>query len=192
MKSVLIVTQTEQSATLMAEQLNAFAVSNITAAYSVAEARKAIFEHDFDLVIINSPLTDETGEAFARQIVRKEISQVMLLVRSEIFEMVSSVCEKDGVLTVAKPINRDMFRQALSLVRSTSSKLMKIRTENENLKQKIETIRLVDRAKGILMSSCGMTEQEAHRYIEKKAMDSRTSRQVIAERLIKDYEDPAD
>lgn len=163
MKSALIVTHTEKSASFLTEQLNAYAVSNITVAHSAAEARKCILDRDFDLVIINSPLFDETGESLAKQIAFRGLSQVILVVKSEIYEMVSSACEGYGVFTVAKPLSREMFRQALSLVRSSHSKLLKISTENENLKQKIETIKLVDRAKGILMSYCGMTEQEAQR-----------------------------
>lgn len=192
MKSALIVTHSEKSAAFIAEQLCAYAVTDIVVAHSAADARKSIIEQDFDLVIINSPLSDETGESLARRIALKEISQVILVVKSEIYEMVSSVCENDGVLTVAKPLSREVFRQALSLVRATRTKLLKMQTENGNLKQKIETIRLVDRAKNILMASCGMSEQEAHRYIEKKAMDTRTSRLIVAERMIKDYENPAE
>ncbi len=191
MKSALIVTNNEKSAAFIAEQLSAFSITDITVAATGAQARKMVIEQDFDLVIINSPLSDETGESLARRIALKELSQVILIVKSEIFEMVSSVCENDGVLTVAKPLSREMFRQALYLVKASRVKLLKMQSENESLKQKIETIKLVDRAKRILMSTCKMSEQEAHRYIEKKAMDTRMSRRVIAERMIRDYEDPA-
>ena len=192
MKSALIINNTEKSAAFIAEQLLSCSVTNITVASSCAEARRILLERNFDLVIIDSPLSDETGEVLARRIALKEISQVILIVKNEIYEMVSAICENDGILTVAKPLNREIFRQALNLIKSTRAKLAKVQTENENLKQKIETIRLVDRAKSILMASCGMSEQEAHRYIEKKAMDTRTSRRTVAERMIKDYEDPAE
>ncbi|MCL2062290.1 MAG: ANTAR domain-containing protein [Firmicutes bacterium] len=192
MKSALIVTHTEKSAAFVAEQLFACAVTEHTVASSGGEARRILLEKDFDLVFINSPLNDETGEALARRIALKEISQVILAVKTELYEMVSAVCENDGVLTVAKPLSREMFRQALSLARASKARLLKIQTENESLKEKIETIKIVDRAKSILIASCGMTEQEAHRYIEKKAMDTRTSRRLVAERMIKDYEEPSE
>ncbi len=173
MKSALIVTDTQKSAAFIAEFLSAHFFTDISFARSGGEARRTLLERDFDLVVINAPLRDETGENLARRTALKEIGQVILLVKSEVYEMVAPSCENDGVLTVAKPLSRDAFRQALSLARSAGARLAKARTENESLKQKIETIRLVDRAKHILIASCGMSEQEAHRYIEKRAMDLR-------------------
>lgn len=63
-----------------------------------------------------------------------------------------------------------------------------MRRENSQLKQKIEDIRIVDRAKCILISYLNMSEQEAHRYIEKQAMDLRTTRRAVAESLLRTYE----
>jgi len=188
MESALIITYTEKSASFFAELLSAYFVSDIVHARSAGEARRILLDRDFDFVIINAPMPDETGENLARQIAVKELSQVILVVMSEIFEMVSSVCEKDGVLTVSKPMNREIFRQALSLAKSMRSKLLKAQTENESLKQKIDNIRIVDRAKSILISSRGMNEHEAHRFIEKKAMDTRSSKRAISEKIIHDYE----
>ncbi|MGI6213505.1 MAG: ANTAR domain-containing response regulator [Christensenellales bacterium] len=188
MKSALIVTNTEKTAAFIAEQLSVYSLTDFAVARTCGEARRALLERDFDLIIINAPLADETGEGFARQISVKGISQVILIVKSEIYDMVAAVCENDGVLTVAKPLSREMFRQALSLVKSTGIRLQNIRAENEGLREKIETIRLVDRAKSILIAARGMSEQEAHRYIEKKAMDTRSKRKAVAERIIKDYE----
>jgi response regulator NasT len=63
-----------------------------------------------------------------------------------------------------------------------------MQTENEHLRQKIEDIRIVDRAKWILVSYMQMNEKEAHRYIEKQAMDLRTTKREVAEGLLKTYE----
>ena len=63
-----------------------------------------------------------------------------------------------------------------------------MRAENSKLKQKIEDIRIIDRAKCILISYLGMSEQEAHRYIEKKAMDMRITKRAVAEGILKIYE----
>ena len=52
------------------------------------------------------------------------------------------------------------------------------------LKKRIEDIRVVDRAKCILISSMNMSEKEAHRYIEKRAMDMRISRRAVAEEIL--------
>ena len=188
MESALIITYTEKSAVSIAELLRAYSEFNIVHAHSAGKARRILLERDFDFVIINAPMPDETGENLARQIAIKELSQVILIVNSEIYEMVSAVCESDGILTISKPMDKEIFRQALSLAKSMHARLLKMQTENESIKQKIENIRIVDRAKSILISSCGMSEQEAHRYIEKKAMDTRTAKRAVSERIIHNYE----
>jgi len=101
---------------------------------------------------------------------------------------VSAACEDDGVLVVAKPVNRTVFWSALKLAQASGARIARMKDENSKLKQKIEDIRIVDRAKCILISYLNMSEQESHRYIEKQAMDMRLSKRTIAEGILKTYE----
>ena len=188
MESALIVSCTGKSAALFTEMLNEASVNHITVLKSAGEARRILLEQDFDLVIVNAPLQDESGEGFARDIVSKSASQVILVVKSEYFDAVTAVCGDDGVLTIAKPVHRAVFWSALSLAKSARSRIRRIQAENVQLKRKIEDIRLVDRAKWILISYMRMSEEEAHRYMEKQAMDTRTTKRAIAEGILKTYE----
>jgi len=186
MENALIVSSTQKSAAIFAEILKAASISQITVMQSCGEASRLLIEQDFDLVIVNAPLKDETGESFARNVATK--TQVILIVKSEIFDAVSAVCEADGVLTIAKPLNKSVFWSALTLVKSAHSKIKRVQSENAKLKQKIEDIRIIDRAKCILISYMNMHEKEAHRYIEKQAMDLRSTKRAVAEGILKTYE----
>ena len=188
MESALIITSSEISFVFIAELLRAHSSIDIIHMRSGGEGRRLLLERDFDFVFISAPLPDESGENLARQIAISDVSQVILAVKREIYEPVSAICEKDGVLTIAKPINKEIFRQAFSLAKTMRARLSFIRSENEDLKQKINHIRIIDRAKNILISSCRMSEHEAHRHIEKRAMDSRSSKREICERIIHYYE----
>ena len=200
METALIIASSENSFVSVTELFRSFsggvashyhglaAGSAYVYAHSGSEGRRIILERDFDIVIIISPLTDESGENLARQIAVSGVCQVILAVNSELYGEVSAVCEKDGVLTIAKPIDQDIFRQVLSLAKTMQVKLGKIQSENDSLKQKIDNIRIIDRAKNILISSCRMSEHEAHRHIEKVAMDTRSSKRSVSERIIHDYE----
>ena len=188
MESALIVSRTEKSTDFLTEMLTAVACSQIIALTSCGEARRMLLTRDFDLVIINAPLGDESGESLARHIASKGISQTILIVKSEHFDEVSSVCEDDGVLTIAKPVNTAVFWSALKLAKAAQTRLARMQTENNKLKQKIEDIRIIDRAKCILISNLSMSEQEAHRYVEKQAMDMRLTKREIAEGILKTYE----
>ena len=63
-----------------------------------------------------------------------------------------------------------------------------LKFQNQKLQDKLEEIRLIDRAKCVLIQYLNMTEQQAHRYIEKQSMDLRQSRVVTAESILKTYE----
>ncbi len=188
MENVMIVSSSDKGVLYISEMLNSALVCIITAVRSGSEARRMLLERDFDLVIINAPLRDETGESLALHVASKEFTQVILLVKREFFEVMSAVCENEGILTVSKPVNKYIFMSALSLARSAYNKLRKVHHENDQLRKKIEDIRIVDRAKCILISLFNMSEKEAHRYIEKQAMDMRITKRAVAERIIKTYE----
>ena len=188
MYSALIVSGAEKDASLFAGILNAASVNKINTLNSAGEARRLLFEQDFDLVIVNPPLPDEPGEELCRYIASKDVSQVIFVVKNENFDAVSAVCGEDGVLVISKPVNKDIFWSALSLAKSMGNRMKRMQAENERLKQKIEDIRIVSRAKLILVSGMNLSEQEAHRYIEKQAMDLRSTRRAVADRILKKFE----
>ena len=187
MENALIVSSTNKSSSIFTEilRITNIKIKNVS---SAGEARRLFLEQFFDLVIVDAPLSDESGESFSRYIASKSLSQVILAVGNEHFNTVSAVCEPDGVLTISKPVNIEVFWYALSLAKSASYKIKRFQEENAKLKQKIEDIRLIDRAKCLLISYVKLSEQEAHRFIEKQAMDLRSSKRAIAEEIIKTYE----
>jgi len=188
MESALIVSDSEKDTGFLTVMLSAASYSQIICQKSVESARKLLQKQNFDLVIVNSPLADESGENFSRSVASKGVSQVILIVKNESFDSVSTACEEDGVFTITKPVDKAVFWSALSLVKSVQIKIRRMQLENEQLKQKIEDIRVIDRAKCILISYMKMSEQESHRYIEKQAMDMRSSRRIVAEGILKRYE----
>jgi response regulator NasT len=188
MESALIISTTEKSASIFSEMLNAASIKQIAFLPSCGEARRLLSEMDFDLVVVNAPLPDESGEDLSRYIASKGVSQVILAVKNEFFNAISAVCENDGVLTISKPVDKTLLWSALALAKSAQNRIKRIQAENSEIKQKIEDIRVVDRAKWILISRMSMSEKEAHRFIEKQAMDLRTTKRAIAEGILKTYE----
>jgi len=82
-----------------------------------------------------------------------------------------------------------IFWHILELAIDTQIKLQEVQKENIELKKKIENIRIIDRAKCVLISRLNLSEEEAHRAIEKQAMDMRISKRAIAEGILKTYEE---
>lgn len=186
--SALIVSSTEKSISYFADILKAVPYSNIVSMQTCGEARRLLIERDFNLCIINAPLSDELGKTLSLNIAAKGICQVVLVVKSEIYDEISHAVEDLGVITISKPINRNILWSALKLARAAQKRMEVIQNENNKLIQKIDDIRIVNRAKYILMSYLSMTEPEAHKYIEKQAMDMRVTKRNVAEGILKTYE----
>ena len=93
-----------------------------------------------------------------------------------------------GVLTLAKPTSPAMLTQALRWMHAVRERLRRMAAKNTSLEEKMADIRLVNRAKWLLITELSMTEPEAHRYIEKQAMDRCVPRRVIAQQIIQMYE----
>lgn len=188
MDSILIVSSTEKSIAFFMEMLSQNSYKKIVTVSNCGEANRILIEQDFNLCIINSPLPDEVGINFAQNIISKSICQVILVVKASDFDEVAAKVENLGVLTISKPISRGLFWSALKLCSATFNKMTLMQNENKQLLQKIEDIRIVDRAKCILIEYLKMTEAEAHKYIEKQAMDMRMTRKAVAQSILKTYE----
>ncbi len=154
---------------------------------SGAEARRLLAEDDRDVIVINSPLKDEYGDELAEEIVKDSFAGVVLLVKSAAWDGISFAMEKAGVHCLQKPLSAQAFLSGVRLAAATSCRLKGFAKKTENLKSKMEEIKLVGRAKLMLMQKLSLTEEEAHKYIEKQAMDRCVKRVLVAADVIKTY-----
>lgn len=154
---------------------------------NVAAARREILSRVFDIVIINAPLPDDFGTRFAIDASSKPGTVVLLLVRSEMYEEVNAKVTPQGVFTLAKPTPALTLQQGLKWLASARERLRKMEKKATSIEEKMEEIRLVNRAKWILIEQLKMTEADAHHHIEKQAMDRCVSRKEIALGIISTY-----
>ncbi len=187
-ESVLIVSRVERITAYVEETMSSFSVRKVSTVSSCSEARRMLGERDFDLVVINAPLQDETGERLSRDIASANRCQVILLVKSEYYDEISAAVEDYGVITVSRPISKSLFYFSVKLAKAAQSRLTKVQTENMKLTQKLEDIRMVGRAKALLTRHLSMSEEDAHKYIERQAMDNRETKREVAESILKLYE----
>ncbi|MGD9569576.1 MAG: ANTAR domain-containing response regulator [Sedimentibacter sp.] len=187
MDSVLIVSSSQKGTELLSGLVRTNGINEINAANSGSQARRLLSEAEYDLIVINTPLKDEFGDNLAITITGISTSGVILIVKNEIADEIASKVEDYGVLIVSNPIVRQVFYQAQKLALACRRRFAFIKNENIQLQNKIDEIRLVTRAKCVLIEYLNMTENQAHRYIEKQAMDLRTSRKEIAQNILKTY-----
>lgn len=152
------------------------------------EARRTVSEQDFDMLIINCPLPDENGIDLAEFTCSSSDAMCVLLVKAENSDIIADKVEDYGAMVISKPLNRELFYRAMRFTAAARKRMLGIRSENIKLQKKLEEIRLVNRAKLALMQYLGFTEQQAHRYIEKQAMDLRCTKLEVSRKVIKMYE----
>lgn len=168
---------------IRSEQFN-----KIVTSQNGAEARRYLNEMDFDLIIVDSPLPDEMGDDFSITAAEKTTAGIILIVDQQNVLEVSARVEDYGVFALPKPISPEFFYQAVKLLKASRNRVMLLENENKKLQKKIEEIRIIDRAKLVLIQVLKMTEPQAQRYIEKQSMDLRQTRVVTAENVLRTYE----
>ena len=185
--SVLIVTASERFTDSIMPLLPMTDYWPVQTASSVAEARRWLADTEFDIVLINTPLPDDFGMHLAIDICTGSGAGVLLLVKNDHYNEIYSKVVRYGVITLSKPTNRQMVAQNLRILCATRERIRQMQAKQATVEEKIKEIRLVNRAKWLLIECLNMTEAEAHRYIEKQAMDLRISRREAAESIIKTY-----
>jgi AmiR/NasT family two-component response regulator len=188
MESVLLVSSTSKGADSLTMLLKSNGYAQILPVASGAEARRMAAQGNYGLVVINAPLSDEFGRELATSLTETTSASVILIVKNEVADDISAKVENYGVLVVGKPLSRPFFYQTLKLAAASRRRMLGLQKENQKLQNKIEEIRLIDRAKCLIIENLGMSEPQAHRYIEKKAMDSRVTRREIAQEILDQYE----
>ena len=131
---------------------------NAASAASGGEARRAAAQDTWPLVVINAPLPDETGLELAMELTGTTLSAVVLLVRAELMSMVYGPATEAGVLVVGKPVIPQVLQQSVQLAAATHNRLQTLSRENEKLHRKLDEIRLVDRAKCLLIERRHLSE----------------------------------
>ena len=180
--SVLVVSSGEKFNLALKDVLTPDRFDTVQIESSVGAARRRLIDSSYDIIIVNSPLQDEFGADFALDMARDSGSGVLLCVKSEFFDEISDKVSDYGILTVAKPTTRQTLNQSLRLLCATNERLHKIRKENASFEEKIREIKLTNRAKLLLMENLSMSENEAHKYIEREAMNTRHTKAEGAEK----------
>ena len=185
--SVLVISSTERFNEQLPELLDKSIYSPIDVVKSVGAAERRLDERSYDLVLINTPLPDDFGARFAIDLSLTSNTVALMFVKSEIYIGVYDKVSDYGVFTIRKPLNSQIVLQSLDFLKAARERLRRMEKKSLSLQEKMEEIKIVNRAKLLLISCLSMAEDEAHRYIEKQAMDRCVTRREIAENIIKTY-----
>lgn len=185
--SVLLVSNSGKFNTALNEMLPPSQYQPVRTAASISEAKRCTAERSYDFVFINHPLPDDNGTRFAIDCCRGQRTVVLLFVKSELFPEIYDKVVDHGVFTLSKPTSRLALAQAFSWMASARERLRRMEKKTQSFEDRMEEIRIVNRAKCLLISERKLGEPEAHHYIEKCAMDNCISKKEAAQRIIALY-----
>ncbi|MBQ9520826.1 MAG: ANTAR domain-containing protein [Acholeplasmatales bacterium] len=184
--SVLLVSSSKNFANGI---ISALSLNNyeVTLSDTILKAKRILVEKDFDIIIVNSPVIDDFGLDFAIDEAIRDISGVLMFVKPELESEVYYKTYQYGILTLTKPTSEGILLQTLRLLCVTRMKRESMREKTKDMKERLEEIRIVNTAKMLLIEHKHISEDEAHKYIEKRAMNLRKSKVKIASEIIEDY-----
>ncbi|MFD9812281.1 ANTAR domain-containing response regulator [Streptomyces sp. NPDC059080] len=146
-------------------------------------------EHRPDLVILDVKMPILDGISAAERIAEESIAPVLMLTAFSQRELVERARDAGAMAYLVKPFSKTDVVPAIEMAVSRFTELKTLEKEVADLTQRLETRKLVDRAKSILQTQYGLTEPAAFRWIQKTSMDRRLSMQQVAEAVIEDAEE---
>ena len=152
------------------------------------EAIKLATELDPDLVVMDIKMPKLDGISAAEKIAELKIPVVLLTAFSQA-DLVSRAAEAGAMAYVTKPFKPSDLLPAIQIALSRHEELLSLENEIADLNDRLETRKLMDRAKGLLQSKMKLSEPEAFRWIQKASMDRRLSMAQVAKAVIEQLGD---
>jgi two-component system, response regulator PdtaR len=145
-----------------------------------------------DLVIMDVKMPRRDGIDAAAEIAEKRIAPVLVLTAFSQRELVERARDAGAMAYLVKPFSITDLIPAIELAVSRYGELAALETEVASLSERLETRKLVERAKGLLQQKQGMSEPEAFKWIQRAAMDRRTTMKRVAEVVLETLDTPKD
>jgi AmiR/NasT family two-component response regulator len=148
------------------------------------EVVRLVREHRPDLAILDIKMPGQDGLSAAAAITSERLAAVLVLTAFSQRELVDRAREAGVLAYLVKPFQRNDLVPAIELALGRFEELRALEAEYKDLEERHNTRKLVERAKGALMDELDMKESDAFRWIQRRAMDQRTTMKQVAEQIV--------
>ncbi|MDD7516252.1 ANTAR domain-containing response regulator [Ruminococcus flavefaciens] len=189
MERAIIVSANNEFSELCEQLLRIEGCGRTAVAVSGSEARRLVKNNtEPDLVIINTPLSDEFGQELAEMIADSTTAGIILICSGDVADDIADRVSDSGVNVLSRPVTREALQRTIRLIIAARVRMAGVKKESDDILSRIEEMRTINRAKTTLMKYLRFTEPQAHKYIEKQAMNNRQTRLEVAARILAQYE----
>ena len=147
-------------------------------------------EHHPDLVLLDVKMPRLDGISAAARIAEQRIAPVVILTAFSQRDLVDGARDAGAMAYLVKPFTKADLVPAIEMAVSRFAELGQLEAEVADLTERLETRKLVDRAKATLQKALEVSEPEAFRWIQKTAMDLRLSMREVAQKVVDEYPEP--
>ena len=186
---ILAVAGGEKSANALEALIDEKGEHSVTPSIGASTARRMVLDEEWDTVIINYPLSDEPGIDLAHMIASETNSSVIMILKEDLIPIFGRDLENAGILIVSKPILKPILYQTIMLASTIRARLQAKDREIKKLEAKLDEARVVARAKCLMIENGDMGEKEAHKLIERTAMNRRITLKDAALLLSRKYKE---
>jgi len=141
----------------------------------------------FDAVIVSTPLKTEFGLDFVTEASKKSGAAIIVLTRADIAEDVQRRIKFTGAFVIGKPFPKSVLANTIRMALQAKENMDRLEQEKSELSRQLDDVKVIDRAKCCLIEYLNLTENQAHRHIQKLAMDTRRTQREIAEDILRTY-----
>ncbi|MEE2682940.1 MAG: response regulator [Actinomycetota bacterium] len=138
-----------------------------------------------DVAILDIKMPGLTGIEAAKVINEEKLAAVLLLTAFSQRDLIQEASQAGALAYLVKPFQRSELVPSIELAIGRFKEITALKNEKEVLEANLETRKIVDRAKGTLMDEYGLKENDAYRYLQKKAMEERSTMKEVAETILK-------
>ena len=139
-----------------------------------------------DLVVLDIKMPGMNGIDAAKVISDEGLAAVILLTAFSQQDLIQEASNAGVLAYLVKPFQRSDLVPAIELALGRFKEISDLKQETLMLRESLQTRKLVDRAKGLLIDNYGLKESDAYRYLQKKAMEDRTTMKAVAEDILTD------
>lgn len=141
----------------------------------------------YDAVIISTPLRSEFGLNYVADVAKRTSAALIVLAKADIADDVQNRIKFTGAFVLARPFTKSALMQTLRVARLAKESISRLEEEKTRLSRQLDDVKTIDRAKCCLIEYLNLTENQAHRHIQKLAMDTRRPQREVAEDILRTY-----
>lgn len=186
-KASLLVAATNDKVAAQIRSLLPGGFSKISCMSSLQKVRQTLSMEQYDILLIYTPLPDDSGVNTAMEMVAKfPYMGILLIVPKETYQETVYRVGSAGIMVLPRPVSVQSFTSSVQCLIIMERRLKELSLENEKLEKKLQDERYISRAKALLIERKQMTETDAHKYLEHTAMNQGLTRREVAIRVIRE------